>query len=334
MEFSKIFTHGCLVDLNVSMWTAKKKLDAEDLGIEDTEVSAAFSLGNKMLIPYEVIHELKSLENAARHILIQFSFPCEFGNARFVPKKRFVEFSGVMDAIIKKFNYKADDLARNYLTYRIDMREEYLLAAGEAYDRAKALNPEFDLPRDTFINTFLERIEKAYPEEADIRAKFRMEYIVFQVALPDISQASYGDLIEDSEKIKLMEQAYRTSLNRKVESFFEKITGDLRGKASATLKRFLDRLNGNFDIRSSSIESVINMIDEYEKMNFIGDNTFLKHLQMFRIKCLNYNSKMLSSDKVVRETVKRELKAIIEIATDQASINELVLRYKQGIDIL
>jgi hypothetical protein len=334
MELGKIFTHGNLVDINVSMWTAQKRLQADDLGLESDGVSSAFTLGRKMLIPAEVIAELRSLENKARHILIDHSFTFTFGGARFVPKKRFMEFVTAIDKIIILFDKKADELAANYLQYRQDMRQEYVAAAHEAYTRAFALSKGIAIEETQFLNEFIQRIEEAYPEASEIRGKFHMEYNVFQVALPDLTQASYEDLVDEGNKVKMLEETYRKTLYNKVNSFVDSITNELRGKATVVLTRLSESLAANKKINEASLASVKNMIEEYEKMDFVGDKTFLDHLKMFRIKCIDcYPAKTILNDKVVRSTVQRELKQILEAATNKSAIAELAQRYRMGIGL-
>ena len=97
MSFESVFTHGNLVDINVSAWTAERRLQKEDLGIEDEEISEAFTLGRKKLVPPDVIATFRHLDYRARHTLYKYSFPFEFGATRFVPKKAFIKFAEEME---------------------------------------------------------------------------------------------------------------------------------------------------------------------------------------------------------------------------------------------
>jgi len=334
MDIKRIFTDGNLVDINVSMWTAKKLLTPEDLGLAQTDISSAFTLGNKSLIPANVIAELRSLENKARSILIEHSFTFTFGGARFIPKKRFIEFVDAIDKIIALFDAKADDLAKNYMDYRRDMRSEYVTAAHEAFNRATSLCVGFDITEDDFVNRFLERIEQSYPKAEEIRKKFHMEYSVFQVALPDISQASYEDILDENGKIKIMQDAYQKSLYNKVNSFVESSTNELRSKATEVLTRFSNGLGEGKRINEGSLNSIKKMIDTYEKMDFIGDKIFLDHLKMFQAKCIDcYPAKTILTDEVVKSTVIRELKAVLKAAQDKSAIEQLALKYRSSIHI-
>jgi hypothetical protein len=333
-EIGKIFTHGNLVDINVSMWTAQKLLTPEDLGLKGTDISSAFSLGKKALIPANVIAELKALENKARAILNSHSFTFSFGGARFVPKKTFIDFATEIDKIILQFDEKADDLALNYSTYRLEMRTEYISAAKEAFARATSLCAGLDVDEGTFVNNFIERIEKAYPKAEEIRKKFHMEYNVFQVALPDISQASYEDLIEEGGKVRMLQDAYQKALCNKVNSFVDSCTSELRDKATSVLTRFSDALATDRKINEASLKSIKNMVEEYERMDFVGDETFLKQLKAFRIRCIDcFTAKSILTDKVIKSLVQTELKTILKYATDKSAIVELAKKYRSGIGI-
>lgn len=333
-DISKIFTHGNLVDINVSMWTAQKMLTPEDLGLTGTEISSAFSLGKKTLIPAPVIAELRSLENRARQVLITHSFAFTFGGARFVPKKTFSDFATEIDKVIQAFDKKADDLTANYSHYRLEMRTEYIDAAKEAYVRAKSLSVGFDKEEDAFINEFIQRIEESYPKADEIRSKFHIEYSVFQVALPDIAQASYEDLLDEQGKVRLMQDAYQKSLYNKVNKFVESCTDELRGKATAVLTRFSEALAAEKRINEASLASIKNMIEEYERMDFVGDTTFLEMLKAFRVKCIDcFPAVSIRSDKVVRGMIQKELAMVLKYATDKSAIDQLAKRYRMNIGI-
>jgi hypothetical protein len=333
-DVKNVFTHGNLVDINVSMWTAQKLLTAEDLGLRGTDISSVFSLGKKALIPVEVIAELKSLENKARHILIDYSFTFPFGGARFIPKKRFMEFVSAIEPVIKRFDEKSDDLANNYTQYRLEMRTEYISAAKEAYVRVTSLSSGIDITEDQFVNQFIERIEKSYPKVEEIRKKFHMDYNVFQVALPDLSQANYEDLLEEGGKIRMMQDAYQKTLYNKVNSFVEGCTNELREKATVVLTKFSKSLAEEKKINESSLTAVKLMIEEYEKMNFVGDKTFLDQLKNFQVRCIDcFSAKTILTDKVIKNLVQQELKVLLRAATNKGAIEELAKKYRASIGI-
>ena len=167
MSFQKVFNDGNLVDVHVSIWTAKKKLTPEDLGLNETDFNNTINLGSKKLIPAEVITRLRRYESRARNLLINYSFPFVFGSARFIPKKKFIKFAEKMESIINDFNNEADNLVKHYSQYRTIMRQEYTQLAHEAYRRKykldrKSIQGRGKKSQENYINTFLERIEECY----------------------------------------------------------------------------------------------------------------------------------------------------------------------------
>lgn len=333
-ELSKIFTHGNLAYVTIGMWTGQKLLTPEDLGLKGTDISSAFSLGKKNLIPASVIAELRAIDGKARHTLLNYSFDFPIGAARFVPKTSVVKFVEEMDVLVKRFNEKADELAANYSKYRLEMRTEYIDAAKEAYERAKSLSPSFDKTENEFVNEFIARIEQSYPKVQDIRKKFHMEYYLYKMDLPDVTQAKYEDLMDEGNRIRMMEDAFNRKLSKKVESFVDDCTSGLRTKAAEVLSNFSDALGGNKRISEATINSVRNMIEDFERRNFVGDDVMIKHLTDFRTNILNcFTAESMRTSKVVRKKILADLKSILKIATDESAIQEIARRYRMKIGI-
>ena len=333
MAFENIFTHGNLVDINVGMWTAERKLQPEDLGLEDKNISEAFTLGHKKLVPAEVIAEFKHLDYLARRTLERYSFSFEFGSARFVPKKRFVDFAAEIDKVVTEYATKADEFSANYSRYRLEMRQQFVAAAHEAYGRAKLLCG-FTKTENEFVNEFIARVDEFYPDVSKIREKFHMEYTVFQVSLPDLSQASYEDLAEEHEKISMMQAAYQKSLSRKVEAFVDRITNEQREKAQEVLQRFLTGIKLEKRINESSMSMVKTMIEEYEKMDVVGDEGFLGLLKDFKKRLLDtYTAKDVRTNSALRKSIVDELTVLLGAASDKAVIAELANRYRRRINL-
>jgi hypothetical protein len=333
MAFENIFTHGSLVDICVGIWTGTRQLQAEDLGLAEDKISEAFSLGHKNLIPYEVIAKFKNLDYKARYLLTKYSFPFEFGSARFVPKKRLLDFVTDIDLVIDEFNKAADDLVANYGRYRIEMRQQFVAAAHAAYTRMKQLHG-FVKSEDEFVNTFIERVEKFYPDSSKIREKFHMEYTVFQVALPDLSQANYADIAEENEKLQMLQLAYQKSLTRKVESFVERLTTDQRSRAQETLNRFSALLESDKRISEQSMDAVKNMITDFEHMDIVGDEGFLSMLKNFKMRVLDvYSAKDIKGNSKLRRSIIDEVAIVLGVVSDKAVITEIAAKYRERINL-
>lgn len=334
MSFSNVFTHGNLVDINVNMWTGQKNLTAEDLGLDEESLSKAYSLGKKKLIPREVISTFKHFDYKARYELIKHSFPFEFGSARFVPKKVFVKFAEKMEKLIKEFNKAADELERNYPRYRLEMRKEYVEAAHEAYRINKSLHKGFDMAENDFVNQFLERIEKHYPSAEDIRSRFKLDYVVFRMEIPDISQASYEDITEEGDKVRLLEDAYKRNLDKKVNSFVDNVVRSLRSKAYDALIHVAESVRRGKTITTATFNMLNSMIQEYEDMDIVGDQKFKKLLLDFKKRFLdNYTPAQVKNDAKIRRTLYHDLKGLATIAKEKNVIKEIAEAYRKRIEL-
>jgi len=334
MSFQNVFTHGNLVDVNVRVWTAERRLQKEDLGIEDNEISEAFTLGHKKLVPPDVIAKFRHLDYLARATLYRYSFHFEFGSARFVPKKAFIKFAQEMDKVVDDFNDEANKFALNYDRYRLEMRQHYLKAANEAYIRKSALCGGLKESQENFVKRFLERVDKYYPSAEEIRTKFSMDYVVFQMALPDLSQASYEDLAEESEKIRMMQDAYQMALTNKVRAFVDKIVDELRGKATTVLQQVANSIQQGKKITEPTLRMIRKMIAEYKDMNVVGDAAFEKVLVEFKTRVLDvYNAKQIRNDDALRQNLYKELKGLVELASDRAAITGLADNYRRQLSL-
>jgi hypothetical protein len=286
-------------------------------------------LGHKKLTPQEVLSEFDRLESKARDTLDKNSFPFEFGGARFVPKKRMPEFVSEINDVIVAYSKLADDLVENYDEYRIETRKEYVAAAHAAYAQVKATHKGFSKTKDEFVNEFLARIETFYPKKEDLRTKYSMDYTVFQVALPDVSQASYADVAEDAEKLQLMKDAYEHSLERKMNLFVDRVASELRAEAEEVLSNFIHLLEHSRTIRANCVEAVRNLIHKYEDMDIIGDVKIVEMLKDFRTRALDgYTFRDLRDDEELKKSVISELKMLVGIIADKAGIEALRKEYR------
>lgn len=332
-SLSKVFTDGNLVDVSVRMWTGERTLQPEDLGLNSNQISGAFKLGKKSLIPREITTELKRFDQQARACLVKHSFPFAFGGSRFVPKKTFIKFAEEFDTIKQKFEAGVYALLENYDNYRIEMRPHYLEAAKAAHLRMTSIG-KVESNEDEFINTFLERVESFYPKKETLVNKFGMDYTVFQVALPDLTQASYDDLMEEDEKIKMLQMAKQAEMQERIHTFVEDTVSGMREKASKVLLHLEDSIKSKKKITKASINAVRNMIDDYTDLDIIGDEDFIQQMVRFRqLHVDNLTDSILKQKPAVATLICEELRRLVTLAEDRAAINALSNAYKNKIDL-
>jgi hypothetical protein len=82
------------------------------------------------------------------------------------------------------------------------------------------------------------------------------------------------------------------------------------------------------------MSSLNSMIENYEKMDIIGDTVFLTVLKNFKDRLLNnYTAEQLRSDESLCKMILDEISVMISTASDQAVIAELANQYRQKIGL-
>lgn len=336
MSFEKVFTQGTLVDVNIRIWRAQISLKAEEIGLRDKDIPAYYELGKKRLIPKDKLMEFISIENLARRLLLKYSYSFAFGNARFVPKKCLMEFVKQFNELTEKFNELKDDFLSNYDTNRLKMRPHFTEAAEISYNNAVSMlaheHKELGMTKDEYKNNYIAQIELNYPTPEELAKKFKMEYNVFQVALPDLTQVTYADITEQDSKIRLLENTQKKQLLRKVDQFFTDSILEIRSKVVKALNRFEHSINGQHN--EVSFSRIKDVLDTYEKMCFFDDKTFMVHVNIFRDKCLKgFNSKMIRRNKVAKETVLEHITNLKAVAEDKKQINEIIRLFREKMNL-
>jgi len=332
MKLETVFTEGALVDIDISTGTFERLLQPEDLGLDPNKLSKAFKLGSKSLMPAEITSEFKHHDYKARSLLAQMSFSFPFGGARFIPKKTLVEFAKKMESIIESFNRSVAKLVDNYEKYKRQMRQHYVEAANAAYDTLTQMHG-LKADKDEFINGFLERVDKFYPKLSDISKKFNMDYQVFQVALPDLSQASYEDIATESAKVKMLEDAYKSKIYRKINEFVNSLVGELRSKAEIVLKKVEAGFVNNRKYTEATHRMLKEMIDSYGSMNIVGDKEFQQDLENFKNRFLGNDAKAIRENQDLRKQMLESLKSLTKRVLDQSEIYQLAEAYRAKIKV-
>lgn len=348
MSIQGIFTHGVLVDVDVRAWTGEKQLTSADLGISTKNSSKVFKLGRKALVPHEILAKFKKLDNKARILLIERSFPFPFGNARFIPKKAFVEFSGEFEEIKKEYLKQVEDLLTNYDKYRLEMRTHFLAAAKTAYKRVSALHSDEFLAKkdekgnptgetiteDEFVNSFLDRIEQCYPTKDKIREKYSMDYIPFQMELPDLAQANIDDVAEENTKREILQRGYEIRMKKELQEYATKIVEDNRKRVEDIIRNLKNQLTstGYFTVKTHG--KISRMIDNFRRLNISGDDVIEKALQAFKIKYLNrYSAKEIKNSNEIQTNMIDDIEKLLVALENQERIVALAEAYKQKINL-
>ena len=333
-NLQNIFNDGFLVDLNVSYWSAARKLREEDMGLD--EVSEAFSLGKKLLIPYNVMHAFKLIESRARSLIDKSSFRFPIGSARFIPKRKFVKVINELKDLQTKYNELVTDLVTNYQKYRDEMRPIYLKAADDAYNtRSTKSGVQQDLlqnDKEVFVDQFMARIEACYPPVESLKLKFAIDLAMFEVALPKIRE---GDSDETALSLEVQEQVaneYRLQMKNKITSFVDDVVSVLRQEAIDMCKHISANIAEGKVIKSTTLLTITNFIDKFQDMNFVGDKTIEESLNSLRKEILDTHPASDFDDEELKTDLQRRLNLIAEQAASMTDVSSITGQYKRKIN--
>lgn len=335
-NFSNLFNDGMLVDLTVRFYSAQRKLKEEDIGLD--EVSEAFSLGKKLLLPHEVMHEFRLNESRARALIDDASYRFPIGNAQFIPKRKFVKLVNELKALQQKNKELVDDLVANYPKYREQMRPIYRKAAAEAYDTKFAKNGSTQTnllgdAKEQFIEKFLARIDACYPDVHSLESKFGIELAVFEVALPKLHESDASDVATDMALQSELADEYRRQMQTKITSFVDDAVSVLRQEAIELCRHVSTNIAEGKVITTRTLGSLTTFIEKFQDMNFVGDESIEQSLNSLRKEIIDANppSEFTSNDELKIE-LQRRLNLIVEQAASVSDINSVSGEYRRKIN--
>ena len=354
MSIKNIFSNGVLIDVNISAWTGEKQLTADDLGIDPEKLPESFKLGKKSLIPTAVIQKLRHIDYLARRTLESKSYKFPFGSARFIPKKIFDEFNTEFETLKNNYMALVSDLVTNYDSYKRQMRTEFISAAKEAYERLTKLNNIEDqilcIPRiekdangkdvtvmkevtqDQYINEFLERIERCYPKVESLSRRFSMDFVAFQMELPDLTEATIDDVAEEHEKITLLQEAFQKKMRKEMESYAENIVRENRDRANDVIQTMTANIKNKKRFTETTYNMVLNMINTFISLNITDDIKLEQALMNFKIKYLDgFSSKQIRESTTMQIDMLKDLTQINTIIQDASEIQALAESYRTKI---
>lgn len=256
MRWDDLFNNGSVVDLSASMWRAKVKLKASDLGIDDSpEVKQALSLGCHRLLPSKAFEEIVAAARECRNLVDQYSM--NFGlirGARFVPNKNVGKLMTALRTEKTRFYEAVDRFLDNYETGKEEMLPVIEKALRDAARSDEAAARAF------------RRIRQEYPTREEVLTRFQISWSIYQITSPRSREAA--EAIEgEGDNVKSM-----------VRSMVEQLRGEMTTKLADLLK--LIERGGKLPERS--IKSAVDLLDRLEGLNVFGDAALAEQIRTVR----------------------------------------------------
>jgi hypothetical protein len=320
--YDKVFQDGKLVNIHIGMWGMSYNLEEEDIKL-DNKLPDTIKLGKKMLIKPAVYNKFKSLEQRIRKYLYtnSFDFPL-VSQAHFVPKAKYIE-------VYKKLN---------------ELRDEYLMMVDEfllKYEDYKKEALEYYQEHKDTVN--IDNLEAYYPSLANVKKKFYLDIISFEIALPAaFNELNLQDEINreqhDNEAKRVATAKYREEYNKQIDTHMGKIN-DFVGEVTATLRTkivehctvALHKINKKEVVSDSNIKTLLKHIQEFREMNFVDDKAI--EAELSKVEKLITGEKDFSKDKDAIGMLQQHLSSVVTEAKSLSDVANISGEYFRKLSV-
>lgn len=296
LTWNDLFKAGSVVDLDMQIWTARVKIRAEDLGLEDSvDVRKALSLGQHRLAPPEEFEEIFKHARAADRSVKSFSLNFPFiRGARYVPEKNMGPLLKELKTDKEFFNTAVDAFIGKYDTIRSEMLPVIEKALKDAAKNPLAAERAFV------------RIQGEYPSSEEVRSKFRLSWSMY--AVQGASTASVKDAVKEE--------------GNNVKSIVEDMIVQLRQEAVEKVKQILRLTDKGGKLRKDTLESAMAMVDRLEALNVMGDGVLAQQISALRSSLTSVGEEVPGKEfsKGLKD-IEQELTSSVEEAVKEAEKN-------------
>jgi len=281
-----ICRRGVLVATSIRYWRGCKRLNAEDLGLNPTQVSdRLIQLGHKRLIPREALSAFSLVESRAHALVEGSSFPFLGGIARFVPNPRLAALTEGLDKLRDEFREATLDFVAGYSPLRDKAMEEWREAAQHLNGSAERL---------------LITIEQSFPPASDITKRFSFDTRMFQVAAPESLRLEVSESVEQMEiadqRRRVAEDASKR-LQSDLDGFIRESVTTLREEAARLATDVLATIDGGEGgVHQRTLNRLTTFIESFRALNFAGDTQLESTLERFRQELLTRSAEDYRND--------------------------------------
>jgi len=295
-----IFSKGILVDLTIGKWGARKKLNADDLGLNEDEVSDIFSLGQKWMVDRKMFDDINRIAREAESYLKFHSLNFPVKGIRFIPKDMIEDVSERMNEFKNDYYSLTNEFVdKNY---------------SNSVDKIKKEYPEQ-----------WEKFNGHYPNKAELKRKYIFEYQFFQLSLPD---KNAGIL---SEK-EIMTQ--RNFINQQLSDFAEMYGKVLRARISKVAVNLQKRFKDGKIFKQNSINNLMELCDTFQNgLNFLDDKTVSNTVRDLKKMFNGVDAKDLRTDEVLLKEISNSLDVVVKKMEDIDDLKESVKSYGRRLVI-
>lgn len=266
-----LFDVGCLVNLRIKMWSARKMITRADLikvGYDPDRLPADIcNLGRKILVPKAELQNLTRIEQQARKNIERWSVPFGIASAHFIPIKMLPTVEAQLEELKKEFFERVDSFIARF---------------DELVQKVKEDHPDF----------WEKCLKNHYPHNPKaLRERYQFDFYTFRIA-------GLGSIEETSVKEAIAQQTVQDEKTQELRTKMQAEIGEFVGEYVQTMRnetvRFCDLMTarivgkpfgdetGAKKLTPKSISCFRNYVDRFKQMNIFGDSDIEKMLSDFR----------------------------------------------------
>lgn len=319
-----LFSVGCLVNLKIRMWSARKMLTRADLvrvGYDPDKLPKDIvNLGRKLMVPKSELQALTQIEQCARKALERWSVPFGIANAHFVP----ITMLPTVEQQIK------------------DLQEEFFKRVDSFIARFDDLTNSVKDAHPDFWEKCLKGHYPANPKA--LRERFQFDWYTFRIAsMGSMEETSVEEVVAKQKVLNERENELRKQMQTEVGEFVGEYVASMRNETV----RFCDLMTARIDgkpygdesdskkLTPKSISCFRKYVDRFRSMNIFGDGEIEKMLSEFRDTFLDsgVTPKDLESA-TIKNSVTRALEAIrLKAAAEGDSGSKFIGELKRKVTL-
>ena len=285
-----LYKNATLWAISTSTWTGSDRLMAEDLNKTVEEIPDIFKLGSKYLIPTETRKNLLVPRNQIAALMQRVGRPFldVMRGAWIVPNANLLLAKEGMTKIQERQDAIVEDLINNLEEIKSDMLNDYPVLEGAQW-----------------------------PTPHQIRRKFKIKYLVFQLQGAEVSETDPEDLInakkQFQEELKESYEELRQEIMREAHGAIVETCGEIEKKILETGDK----------ITEGTLKKPRKVIEDYENIAAIFDVDEIK-AEVAKIKKVldNAEARTLREDWDVAQGFANALKTLGESVGDLSGYNK------------
>ena len=316
-----ICNKGVLVSTSIRYWRGCKRLKAEDLGLDPSQVSdRLIRLGQKRLIAKDALADFALIESRAHATVEGASFPFLGGLARFVPNPHLTTTIAALEKLRAEFEDATRSFGENYPQLREQALAEWREAARHLNGNAERL---------------LATIEQSFPPVGTINQRFEFQWQLFQIAAPEGIRLEVTNGVAEYEaaesRRRVADEATR-QMQTDLDGFIRESVTSLREETARLASDVLATIDGSDKgVHQRTLNRIGGFIDSFRSLNFAGDQQLESMLERFRRDLLNRSAEHYRNDSGAMASLTDGLSRLRENAVQlvREDASDIVSRFGQ-----